>query len=73
MNLRPSDSQLRLQMQQLDVTPTSVGNRSPNPFAAALGLGVVALLVWLLFVLGPIIRQLVALGRDGVDFALSLS
>ena len=72
MNLRQSDSQLRLQIQQLDVAPTSVGNRPPNPFAAALGIGVVVLLVWLPFVLGPIIRQLVALVREGVDFALSL-
>jgi hypothetical protein len=72
MNLRPSDSELRLQMQQLDVAPTCVGKRPPNPFAAALGIGVVVLLVWLLFGLGPILQHLVALAREGADFALSL-
>jgi hypothetical protein len=72
MNLRPSDSELRLQMQQLDVAPTPAEGRPPNPFAAALGIGVVVLLIWLLFVLGPIVQQLVALVREGADFALSL-
>ena len=72
MNLRQSDWELRLQMQQIDVAPTTVGNRPPNPFAAALGIGVGVLLVWLLFVLGPIIRLFLAFVREGVEFALCL-
>jgi hypothetical protein len=72
MNLRQSDADLRLQMQQLEGAPTCVGKRPPSPFAAALGIGVVVLLVWLLFALGSIIGQLVALGREAAEFALSL-
>jgi hypothetical protein len=59
-------------MQQIDAAPTRKGKRPPNPFAAALGIGVVVMLVWLLFVLGPTLQQLMALGRAGAEFVLSL-
>lgn len=72
MNLRPSDSEVRLQMQQADVAPTATGERTPNPFAAALGIGVFVLLIRLLFALGAAIQWLVVLLHKGADFVSSL-
>lgn len=67
MNLRPSDSELRLQVQQFNVASRS---RAPSPFAAALGIGIVVLGIWLLFVLGPVIPRFIALVHEGADLAL---
>jgi hypothetical protein len=66
MNLRPSDSERRLQMQQADVAPTP-GKRAPNPFAAALGIGVLVSLIWLFFALGRAFQELVVLLHKGVN------
>ena len=49
MNLQPSDVEVRLQTQQITAAQGSQGDRPPNPFAAAFGIGVIAAIIWSLY------------------------
>ena len=63
MNLRQSDAELRLQMQQIDAAQSPRSRRLPNPFSAAFGIGVIVLLIWLIFSIAPIIGRLTSLAN----------
>ena len=63
MNLRQSDAEFRLHVQQVDALQSSMAKHPPNPFAAALGIGVIVLLIWLIFMAAPIIGRLMSLVR----------
>ena len=62
MNLQPSEAELRLQMQQIEAQ--SLNKRSLNPFAAAFGLGMAALLIWFAYISVSGIARLASVVRE---------
>ncbi len=72
MNLQQSDDEFRLQMQRTNDAESDRGRRASNPFAAALGISSIVVLVWFLFAVAPIVGQLALFARDAIDFATSL-